>query len=189
MDVTEAEPREGEELENEILALSSIFGEDFTRVGGNRYRFLIHDDIDVLDPPHRLTGVQIEVLTSSTYPYCPPDLTCRSTEGKAFWQWAKLSVEEHAVTLLGQEMIYDLLEMVKEKLSEWNSKGGDAEHPDANEAPPPARALFLIDHMRSANRYIKLLRQWADELALTGEILTRTNHRNVFVWVEGAGAA
>eukprot|EP00959_Pyramimonas_sp_CCMP1952_P191465 4003360-Pyramimonas_sp.AAC.2 len=65
--------------------------------------FQIRDDADAgTDSLHELTSVQIEVLTSSTYPHCSPDITCRSTEGEGFWQWAKPYVEEHAVTLIGQ---------------------------------------------------------------------------------------
>eukprot|EP00242_Pyramimonas_sp_CCMP2087_P004922 CAMPEP_0198215506 /NCGR_PEP_ID=MMETSP1445-20131203/50435_1 /TAXON_ID=36898 /ORGANISM="Pyramimonas sp., Strain CCMP2087" /LENGTH=179 /DNA_ID=CAMNT_0043891269 /DNA_START=88 /DNA_END=624 /DNA_ORIENTATION=- len=173
-----------EEEELEVVALTSIFGEEnFSRVGPNRYRIWIRDETQNLDRLPQLPEVQLEILTSSTYPDCTPDLTCRNKDGAEFWQWAKRSVEEHAATLLGQEMIYDLLEVVKEKLTEWNSETCEhARRTAANGDPQPTRALFLIDHMRSANKYIKLLQKWAAELGLGGQVLTQRCHRNVFVW-------
>jgi hypothetical protein len=43
--------------------------------------------------------------------------------------------------------------------------------------------LMKIDHMRSPNVYMKHLRQWTDELDITGRVLV-VPHR-IFILIEG----
>ncbi|XP_070563705.1 RWD domain-containing protein 3-like [Ptychodera flava] len=82
---------------------------------------------------------------------------------------------EYAQSLVNEYMIMDLIMWVKQHIWMYitTSDGDKTEASTLKE--PTCLALLHIDHMRSAQKYIKIIASWAKELDLSGRLLIQGN--------------
>ncbi|XP_077096596.1 eIF-2-alpha kinase GCN2-like isoform X1 [Siphateles boraxobius] len=121
--------------ENELEALSSIYGEDFTDIRAE-------DPWKVRRPPEvflklrpkgpgtRFVSVDLQVKCPETYPDVPPELELKNAKGLSHDKLEELKAELHKLARerCGEVMIYELADLVQGFLTEHNAPPSSSFH-------------------------------------------------------------
>ncbi|XP_071380759.1 RWD domain-containing protein 3 [Centroberyx affinis] len=132
-------------------------------------------------------GVEVSLLfrLPPGYPSCPPDISVSSpglSRGRC--HGIRLKLLEQAAALQQEPMVHQLVAWLQEsgevtEEEEEVKEGGEEEEEEGEEWT----AVLLLDHIRSRNRYVKLLERWTQQLQLTGRLLLG---RPILVLLQGA---
>lgn len=120
------------------------------------------------------------MVLPSTYPHAPPDFSVRGAvthAHPAFWSSARDELRTEANKRLGAVMLFDLLQGFEEGRIAAYVRMVDEQEATARADSVLTRALFHIDHMNARVKYVKAIVAWAEELQLTGEVISQTNQR------------
>ena len=123
--------------------------------------------------------VEVECVLPSTYPHAPPDFSVRGAvthAHPAFWSSARDELREEASKRLGAVMLFDLLQGFQERSVAAYVRMVEHEA-TARVDSVLTKAMFHINHMNSRAKYVKAIVAWAQELELTGEVISQTNQR------------
>ncbi|XP_029318803.1 RWD domain-containing protein 3-like isoform X2 [Cottoperca gobio] len=117
------------------------------------------------------------------YPSCPPAISVSST-GLSRTQCHNIRQKllDQAAALPPEPMVHQLVEGLQ--CVQVTEKGrGAEEEVKEREEEEQWTAVLSLDHIRSRNRYISLLRRWSQQLQLNGTILLG---RSILVILQGA---
>lgn len=121
------------EVEEEMMALESIFYDSFTKIEHNRFRIRIESSVateegaDVVGATHHNAAPPffIEIALPSSYPHHIPSFDISNINNNPYPEFAKQAIlrglQEQASTLIGESMCYSILEWLKDKLPEFYS--------------------------------------------------------------------
>eukprot|EP01063_Lacrimia_lanifica_P001814 TRINITY_DN1093_c0_g3_i1.p1 TRINITY_DN1093_c0_g3~~TRINITY_DN1093_c0_g3_i1.p1 ORF type:complete len:217 (+),score=76.70 TRINITY_DN1093_c0_g3_i1:58-708(+) len=119
----------GDDVEMEIMALESIFGDELKILSENKKIML-----EVADPdadPDSATRLELKVEFTDDYPNEHPIVTCRAIRGLTRAQVDPLPrlLKEHCEDLMGEPMVYEMTTFIQEWIqngAQVMSKGDDA---------------------------------------------------------------
>ncbi|XP_076011958.1 RWD domain-containing protein 3 [Genypterus blacodes] len=118
-------------------------------------------------------GVEVSLLfvLHPDYPSCPPDISVTST-GLSRNECSRIRQQllDQAGALQGEPMVHQLVVWLQECVEVTEERGGEGEVPET-ETDAEWTAVLLLDHIRSQNRYVRLLERWTQQLQLTGRLL------------------
>ena len=134
--------------------------------------------------------LNVTFIINEDYPdVSPPDVSISSVQlTRDRCARLKKNLIEYAESLLGQPMIMDLIMWVKENVNHLNvDESNNVEECDSQPNPDGQTqgvTLLHLDHMRAKTKYIKTIRKWTEELALTGRLLF---HKHlIFILLQGS---
>ncbi|XP_073320994.1 RWD domain-containing protein 3 isoform X2 [Pagrus major] len=119
------------------------------------------------------------------YPYHPPDISVSST-GLSRTQCHNIRQQllDQAASLPPEPMVHQLVEWLQFVEVTEDCTGGEEERKE-REKEEKWTAVLSLDHIRSPNRYIRLLERWSEQLQLTGRLFLG---RCILVILQGARA-
>ncbi|XP_051236038.1 RWD domain-containing protein 3 [Dicentrarchus labrax] len=130
-------------------------------------------------------GLDISLLFQlhPRYPSCPPDISVSST-GLSRTQCSNIRQRllDHAGALPPEPMVHQLVECLQHCVEVTEDCRGGQEEVQGREKEEVFTAVLLLDHIRSQNRYIGLLKRWTQQLQLTGRLL---HGRSILVILQG----
>ncbi|KAH7302197.1 hypothetical protein KP509_23G060400 [Ceratopteris richardii] len=135
-----------DEVEEEAMALESIFYDSFTKIDSNRFRVRIDPQHEEDSSGHSSQDVPpffVEMFLPPSYPQAIPVFDVSNINNNAYTDFAKkaivLGLQNEASSLIGESMCYAILEWLRDKLPEFysmkpistdeDSKGLDSGHP------------------------------------------------------------
>uniref|UniRef100_UPI003AAB14C0 RWD domain-containing protein 3 n=1 Tax=Centroberyx gerrardi TaxID=166262 RepID=UPI003AAB14C0 len=133
-------------------------------------------------------GVEVSLLfrLPPGYPSCPPDISV-SSPGLSRGQChnIRLKLLDQAAALQQEPMVHQLVVWLQSGEVTEEERGGEEEVKEGGEEEEEEEwtAVLLLDHIRSRNRYVKLLERWTQQLQLTGRLLLG---RPILVLLQGA---
>lgn len=157
---------------DEVSVLSSIY------CGEGEFQLIQQSDQDGLVVlinstigEERRLDVSLLFHLHPRYPSCPPDISVSST-GLSRTQCHNIRQKllDQAAALPPEPMVHQLVEWLQCVEVTEDSRRGQAEVKE-REKEEEWTAVLLLNHIRSRNRYIRLLERWTQQLQLSGRLL------------------
>ncbi|KAL2628707.1 hypothetical protein R1flu_013393 [Riccia fluitans] len=110
-------------VEEELLALESIFYDSYSKINENRFRLRIDPSVDEGDEAQSVPPLFLDIELPPGYPEKVPHFDLANLNNNTYPDFVKKAIveglENQASEQLGESMCYALVEWLKEKLPEF----------------------------------------------------------------------
>ncbi|XP_043995500.1 RWD domain-containing protein 3 isoform X1 [Gambusia affinis] len=112
-----------------------------------------------------------------SYPSCPPHISISTTSlSKIQCHNIRQKLMTRAAELPPEPMLLQLVEYLQECVEQTEDQTGEQDGTEEEKVNQQEwTTVLLLDHIRSQNRYIKLLERWSQQLHLTCRLLLGRN--------------